>query len=141
MIGTYGTLQPPARSSPDHDGAALLSSPEVDGLLRAAVAHGGGQLASWRLDHIDNQPGHATTATYAAVVDWPFGQRRELLGASVRAGERLQTDERAVIFADGRREVAVWLYPHDPDLPGLVRTATARRSPPCSTSTDRPGCS
>ena len=29
-----------------------------------------------------------------------------------------------MIFADGVREVAVWLYPRDPDLPGLVRAAT-----------------
>ena len=29
-----------------------------------------------------------------------------------------------MIFADGNREVAVWLYPNDPDLPGLVRTST-----------------
>jgi hypothetical protein len=28
-----------------------------------------------------------------------------------------------VIFGDGEREVAVWLYPNDPDLPGLQRAA------------------
>jgi Phosphotransferase enzyme family len=28
-----------------------------------------------------------------------------------------------VIFGDGEREVAVWLYPNDPDLPGLPRAA------------------
>jgi aminoglycoside phosphotransferase len=108
----------------DLDGAALLSCDQVAGLLRAAVAHGGGRLTSWRLDHIDAQPGHATTATYLAVVDWPFGPRRELLGASARVGQRLLSDERAVIFADGRREVAVWLHPHDPDLPGLARCSS-----------------
>ena len=109
----------------DADGSRLLSSGQVHDLLRAAVGHGGGQLASWRLDHIDAQPGHATTATYAAVVDWPFGRREEVLGASARAGSRTDTDERAVIFADGSREVAVWLYPNDPDLPGLARAASS----------------
>ena len=108
----------------DPDGSVLLASPEVADLLHAAVDHGGGTLVSWRLDHIDAQPGHATTATYAAVVDWPFGRREELLGASARVGDRTRTDERAVIFADGAREVAVWLYPNDPDLPGLPRTAS-----------------
>ena len=29
-----------------------------------------------------------------------------------------------MIFADGSREVAVWLYPNDPDLPGLARAAS-----------------
>ena len=28
-----------------------------------------------------------------------------------------------MIFGDGEREVAVWLYPNDPDLPGLPRAA------------------
>ena len=28
-----------------------------------------------------------------------------------------------MIFGDGDREVAVWLYPDDPDLPGLRRAA------------------
>jgi hypothetical protein len=125
VIGTYGALRPAAQSAADLDGAGLLASRDVSALLQAAVAHGGGRLASWRLDHIDSQPGHATTATYAAVIDWAFGRRLELLGASARAGERLSTDERAVIFADGRREVAVWLHPHDPDLPGLASTASA----------------
>lgn len=109
----------------DPDGSVLLATWGVADLLRAAVEHGGGALVSWRLDHIDAQPGHATTATYAAVVDWPFGRREELLGASARAGSRTLTDERAVIFADGTREVAVWLYPNDPDLPGLPRTTSA----------------
>lgn len=111
---------------PDVDGSLLLASAGVADLLRAAVEHGGGGLVSWRLDHIDAQPGHATTATYAALVDWPFGRREELLGASARVGGRTPVDERAVIFADGMREVAVWLYPNDPDLPGLARTASVR---------------
>jgi hypothetical protein len=38
-------------------------------------------------------------------------------------GGRSGNDERAVIFGDGAREVAVWLYPYDPDLPGLQRAA------------------
>lgn len=109
----------------DADGSALLTSAAVGELLVAACAHGGGTLVSWQLDHVDADPQRSTTATYTAVVDWPFGRRDELLGVSARAGDRATTDERAVIFADGDREVAVWLYPRDPDLPGLVRAAYA----------------
>jgi hypothetical protein len=75
------------------------------------------------LDHVDANPRHSTTATYSAAVDWPTGRRTELLGASARVGGRSLSDERAVIFGDGDREVAVWLYPDDPDLPGLRRAA------------------
>jgi hypothetical protein len=101
----------------------LLTSAEVKDLLSAAVEHAGGSLVSWRLDHVDANPRHSTTATYSAAVEWPAGRRTELLGASARAGGRSGNDERAVIFGDGEREVAVWLYPNDPDLPGLPRAA------------------
>jgi hypothetical protein len=113
----------PVTTSVDPDGSTLLTSTEVKDLLSAAVEHAGGTLVSWRLDHVDANPGHSTTATYSAAVDWPSGRRTELLGASARAGGRSFSDERAMIFGDGDREVAVWLYPDDPDLPGLRRAA------------------
>ena len=110
--------------SGDPDGSTLLTSAEVKDLLSAAVEHAGGSLVSWRLDHVDANPRHSTTATYSAAVDWPTGRRTELLGASTRVGGRRSgNDERAMIFGDGDREVAVWLYPNDPDLPGLRRAA------------------
>ncbi|MBK8461163.1 MAG: phosphotransferase [Micropruina sp.] len=109
--------------NPDPDGSLLLTSAEVGDLLAAAVDHAGGQLASWVLDHVDANPNQSTTATFSAVVDWPYGRRDELLGVSARAGGPALSDSLAEIFADGEREVAVWLYPHDPDLPGLARAA------------------
>ncbi len=105
------------------DGSRLLTSPRVGPLLRAAVDHAGGELGDWKLDHVDTNPEQSTTATYLAQVTWPWGQRAELLGISARSGALLPTDRGAEIFADGNREVAVWLYPHDPDLPGLPRAA------------------
>lgn len=110
-------------SDDDADGSVLLTSAEVGDLLDAAVRHAGGRLESWVLDHVDTNPHHSTTATYGAVVEWSYGRREELLGVSARAHGPAATDERAEIFADGDREVAVWLYPHDPDLPGLARAA------------------
>lgn len=110
-------------SDDDADGSVLLTSAAVGDLLEAAVRHAGGRLESWVLDHVDTNPRHSTTATYSAVVEWPYGRRDELLGVSARAQGLVATDERAEIFADGDREVAVWLYPHDPDLPGLARAA------------------
>lgn len=109
----------------DPDGSALLTSTEVGGLLEAAAEHAGGRLVSWSLDHVDANPPHSTTATYSAVVDWPYGRREELLGVSARASGPVASDAAAEIFADGEREVAVWIYPQDPDLPGLARAAYA----------------
>ncbi len=107
----------------DPDGSELLTSDSVADLLRAAVNHAGGTLLSWRLSHVDANPGQSTTATYQASVEWSFGERTELIGVSARASGLTSTDGRAEIFADGDREVAVWLYPKDPDLPGLSRVA------------------
>ncbi len=108
---------------PTDDGSALLTSEGVGGLLAAAVTHAGGTLVAWTLDHVDANPSQSTTATYSAIVDWPYGRRDELLGVSARADGLSASDNRAEIFADGDREVAVWLYPNDPDLPGLARAA------------------
>ena len=114
---------PTRGDSSDSDGSALLTSDGVGDLLSAAVSHGGGTLVSWRLDHVDAHPSRSTTATYLATVDWPFGRREETFGASVRVDGRAPTDDRAVVFSDGNLDVAVWLYPNDPDLPGLARAA------------------
>ncbi|MFV0452749.1 MAG: aminoglycoside phosphotransferase family protein [Propioniciclava sp.] len=105
------------------DGSGLLASAEVGALLAAAVEHGGGKLLAWSLDHVDAHPRRSTTATYQATVEWPFGSREELVGVSARAAGLTEVDTRAEVFADGEREVAVWLYPNDPDLPGLPRAA------------------
>lgn len=107
----------------DPDGSRLLTSPDVGKLLDAAVTHAGGKLLSWRMDHVDAHPQTSTTATYTARIEWAFGARDELLGVSARAGGPARSDDRAEIFADGDRELAVWLYPKDPDLPGLARAA------------------
>lgn len=109
------------------DGARLLTGPDVGPLLKAAVQHAGGTLLNWQLDHVDQTPEQSTTATYLATVQWPHGERTELLGVSARSGELQPTDANAEIFADGNRRVAVWLYPHDPDLPGLARAAFPER--------------
>ncbi len=109
----------------DPDGSTLLTSDDVGALLTAALQHAGGTLVSWALDHVDANPAQSTTATYSALVDWPYGRREELLGVSARASGPVDTDTAAEIFADGEREVAVWIYPQDPDLPGLSRAAYA----------------
>lgn len=113
--------------SRDLDGSILLTTDAVADLLVAAVQHAGGRLISWQLDHVDSAPNHSTTATYFADVQWPNGRRTELLGVSARVGAPTSSDANAEIFVDGDREVAVWVYPNDPDLPGLKRAAYPAR--------------
>lgn len=113
--------------SRDPDGSILLTTDAVADLLVAAVQHKGGRLISWQLDHVDSAPNHSTTATYYAEVEWPYGVRTELLGLSARVGAPSSSDELAEIFVDGDRQVAVWVYPNDPDLPGLATAAYPER--------------
>lgn len=121
------------------DGSSLLVSDGVGELLTAAVEHAGGVLTDWSLEHIDANPGQSTTATYLARVTWPHGVRNELIGVSARAGGVTDADERARIFGDGDREVAVWIYPDDPDLPGLARAAYPERMAELLTRTNLVG--
>lgn len=105
------------------DGSLLLTGPDIAPLLEAAVSHAGGRLLRWSLDQVDTSPEKYTTATYRAQVAWSYGERTEMLGVSTRAGGLEASDANALIFEDGSRRAAVWLYPNDPDLPGLNRAA------------------
>ncbi|MGJ6981347.1 phosphotransferase [Aestuariimicrobium soli] len=107
----------------DPDGSALLTSRRVEPLLEVVVERAGGVLRSWSMDHVDSNPGFSTTATYAAQVHWPYGDREELIGVSARTSGRASSDDRAQLFTVEGREVAAWVYPADPDLPGLERAA------------------
>lgn len=107
------------------DGSDLLTGPDIAPLLEAAVAHAKGRLLDWSLDQVDYSPSKYTTATYQAKVAWPHGERVELLGVSMRAQGLEPSDSNALIFEHGSRRAAVWLYPHDPDLPGLKRATFA----------------
>ncbi|MGJ3508633.1 phosphotransferase [Enemella sp. A6] len=118
MSGPFSTT-----AAADPDGSKLLTSPGIAPLLTAAVEHEGGRLQSWEMQHVDAHPQRSTTATYSAVVEWPYGTREELFGVSARRSGPAGSDGQARIFADGKRSVAVWLYPKDPDLPGLARAA------------------
>ena len=50
------------------DGSQLLTGPGAGPVLSAAVQHAGGELLSWKLEHVDANPSQSTTATYLAQV-------------------------------------------------------------------------
>ncbi|CAI9407192.1 MULTISPECIES: phosphotransferase [Aestuariimicrobium] len=115
------------RATDDADGSLLLTSDRIGALLQAVVERAGGHLGEWSMDHVDSNPGLSTTATYVAQVHWPYGEREELIGVSARTGGRGSGDERALLFTIDGREVAAWVYPADPELPGLQRAAYPER--------------
>lgn len=91
----------------DDPGLALLTGPDVEDLLAAALATTGQELAGWRVRQVDHRPGASTTVSYDATVRGPAGTERQVLGASVRGGSAPE----------------VWRFPLDPGLPALA-TAT-----------------
>jgi len=97
----------------------LLTGPEAADLLQAAVGAAGGELVSWTARQVDHRPASSTTVSYRASVRWGDGTRTETLAA--RAGTRRSPDAPGVVrVGDGDREVAVWRFPLDPELPGLT---------------------
>jgi len=97
-----------------------LLTRDAGGFLRAAVEAAGGWLVAWRCGHLDHRPGRGTTAGYRVRVRWPGGTREERMGAATG-----RLPDGAFVLDDGGRRVAVWRFPHDPDLPGLPAAGDA----------------
>lgn len=99
-------------------GVDLLVSPDADGFFGAAVAAAGGRLISTRPTQVYTTRGSGAVASYTAVIDWPRrGEQHELLAACT--GGDLPSG--VPIVESGADRVAVWAFPHDPDLPALAR--------------------
>lgn len=104
-------------------GLSLLTGADVDDLLATTLARAGGRVLRWSLRDVDHRPGNRTTATYAAQVAWPDGEREETLGASVStggAGDSRPADQDRLIVTDGDNVVEMWRFPFDPELPALA---------------------
>ncbi len=109
----------------ERDSGALLGTPAVADVLVAAVRDAGGALLRWRLDHLDHQPGRGATATYRAQVAWDWGEAIEIIGVSTGAGHVDGNDTGRRYRDPQGNDVTVWIYPADPELPGLVGAAYA----------------
>lgn len=117
---------------------ALLTGPDAEGLLAAAVATAGGQLLQWTPRQVDHRPGSGTTVAYRARVRWADRDQDETLAASTALTGVAQTPG-VLALSDGEREVTVWRYPLDPALPGLAAASDRRRVGELLTSFGVPG--
>ena len=107
------------------DELALLTGPGVVDLLAAALGSADEQLVACRVREVDSRPGQGTTALYDARARGRGGERALLLGAAIGrpAGPSTRPPswdaDGAVRLRIGEREVTVWRFPFDPELPGL----------------------
>lgn len=114
--------------SGDADGSRLLTGTQAVEIIGAVLAAHGGELVSAQLDLVDAEPGRATTVTYSCQVRWQGRECTEIVGLTARAHELTEDDRRGEVFSDGHRDIAAWLYPDDPELPGLARITVGEQA-------------
>jgi hypothetical protein len=95
---------------------ALLTGPDAAHVLAAAVQVAGGELVSCRPRQVVHQPGRGTTVSYRSRVRWPDGEVEDETLAACTG----DAPAGALVLGDGADRVAVWRFPHDPELPGLA---------------------
>jgi aminoglycoside phosphotransferase len=100
----------------------LLTGPDAGSLLEAAAAVAGGTVVSWRAKQVTHQVRSGTTVAYRARIRWPDGRVADETLAACTG----DLPEGALVLADGADRVALWRFPHDPDLPGLPSAFDAR---------------
>jgi hypothetical protein len=94
----------------------LLTGPGAAHVLAAAVQVGGGELVSSLPRQVVHQPGRGTTVAYRSRVRWPDGEVKDETLAACTG----DAPAGALVLGDGADRVAVWRFPHDPELPGLA---------------------
>lgn len=100
------------------DDLALLAGPGAGAVLAGAVGDLGGELESWQARQVSHQPGASTVARYRAAVRWADGRRaHQTLVASTSVSTPGTSHPRRGVPTPN---VSVWLWPHDPALPGLA---------------------
>lgn len=107
-MGTVGSRDISAQIS-------LLLGAESTNFLGAAVTAAGGALISSRPRQISQQPHRGVIASYDARIRW--GDRS--VTAETLAACTGDIPEGTLVVDDDADRIAVWRFPHDPDLPGL----------------------
>lgn len=103
------------------NGAPILSSPEAQEILEAALSTIGLTLESWRLDAVHARPGAETSATYDVFAS---GQRLYLVATTAVLSDAEQGLAQAVRLDSETGSIFIWRHPSDPRLPGLESVST-----------------
>ncbi|GIG54657.1 phosphotransferase [Demequina activiva] len=97
--------------------ATMLTGPEAEGILAAALATSHTALDSWTLDAVNARPGAETSAGFDVVAG---GERIYLVASTVALTDEQRQACKAVRLSSEVGEVHVWRHPADPYLPGLA---------------------
>lgn len=114
------------------EAGGLLTSPQAEHLLRAALAAEGARLDSWVVDEVNARPGAETSVGYQVVTS------REIGGAELQLEEYLVAStydppdlpEGCVRLANSEDPsappITLWRHPADPLLPALSQACDLR---------------
>ena len=106
---------------PEVPALAMLLGRDRMGLLEALLASSGGAIGSVRVGQVRYVPAKSITVQYEVDVRLDGAATR----STVVAASGLAIPNEAVRLTSGGVEVAAWVYPHDPFLPGLPAAADA----------------
>ena len=110
-----------AEQSHREDAAALLASPEAEGILVAALGTIALPLDSWKLDAVHARPGAEISATYDVVAG---GETIYVVASTAELTPTERERAGAVRLESEKGVIHVWRHPHDPKLPGLSAVCT-----------------
>jgi hypothetical protein len=96
----------------------LLTGADAGAALTIGVAAAGGRLLSWRPRVVQECRGGAVAA-YVVKVRWADGRVHDETFAATTA----DVPDGTLVLDGGDARIAMWRFPHDPDLPGLAAAA------------------
>ncbi len=94
----------------------MLIGRDHDAFLSAALEPSGGTLLSSRPRQVFQQPRSGAIASYDTQVRWPDGSMTHETLVACNG----DLPKATLVVDNGSEAVAVWRFPHDPDLPGLA---------------------
>lgn len=100
---------------------ALLDDERAAAILEVALGPRGGRLRELRRTGLRHRAGRRLAARYRARIAWPDGEVDE---TAVLLVDRHGPPDGVAVVRGEAMSVGVWLYPHDPFLPGLPSAAS-----------------
>lgn len=105
---------------------ATLLGPDAGEFLEAVFGEAGDTVASFRRTQVRYVPAKSITVQF--LVDVDLGHEAGIEQVTLVATSGLDVPDPVPVMRAGDQSIAVWRFPHDPFLPGLVAATNKRRA-------------